>query len=147
MHVRSGAFNRVDQARCGINSKGAAHSKDPLLALGQRVHFGIPLLALVLVELGPLMIVASRIVPSHGLRPTSSTASHHYHSLSGSYPRGSARRSGALPADGGSEPLLQEMNAEHHLQRNRRTTSSAGQLVKHGPGDASSFWRRSTRSP
>jgi hypothetical protein len=58
------------------NTDVAAHAKEPLLALGDRMHFGIPLAPLVLlppahsgfalvkVELGALMIVASRIVPS-----------------------------------------------------------------------------------
>jgi hypothetical protein len=49
-HGRSGAVNRVDLSRCGINSNVAAHSigeafcaaGEPLLALGLRVQFGIP---------------------------------------------------------------------------------------------------------
>ena len=48
MNVGGGALNRVDQARCGINADVATHSKEPLLALGHRVHFRIPLLGLVL---------------------------------------------------------------------------------------------------
>ena len=44
MHVGGGALNRVDQPRCGINTNVAAHSKEPLLTLGHRVHFGsVPL--------------------------------------------------------------------------------------------------------
>jgi len=49
MHVGGGALNRVDQARCGINSNVAAHSigeafceaVEPLLAIGHRVHFSL----------------------------------------------------------------------------------------------------------
>ena len=89
MRVGGVALNRVDQSRGGINSDVVAHSigeafcaaVEPLLALGHRIHFGIPLLALVLVpparstcglgkvELGALMIVASRIVPSLSIAP------------------------------------------------------------------------------
>ena len=91
MRVGGVALNRVDQSRGGINSDVVAHSigeafcaaVEPLLALGHRIHFGIPLLALVLVpparstcglgkvELGALMIVASRIVPSLSIAPLS----------------------------------------------------------------------------
>ena len=40
MRVGSSASNGVDQARCGINSNGAAHFKEAWLALGHRVHCG-----------------------------------------------------------------------------------------------------------
>ena len=67
MHVGSGALNGVDQARCGINFNVVAHSKEPLLALGYRVHFGIPLLGLVLGGAGGIddRGIKDRALPQH----------------------------------------------------------------------------------